>query len=166
MHLKHSIQELLLQLLDVLQDLSDRQYTAPIDLLSGATIGQHVRHVVEFFQELDHGYEEGRVNYDRRKRNHVLEVDRCLAIRLLEDTALAVDKPDKDVVLVAHLSTADTEPVILQTNYFRELLYNIEHTVHHMALLRIGISSVTKIMLPANFGVAASTLKFRQTCAQ
>ncbi len=166
MHLKYPIQELLLQLRDVLENLSDGQYTAPADLLSGATIGQHIRHVVEFFQEMAYGYEDGTVNYDRRSRNPVLETNRCLAIHLLAATALAVDRPDKDLMLVAHLSPGDTEPVVIRTNYFRELLYNIEHLVHHMALLRIGINGVAKIVLPDNFGVAASTLKFRQTCAQ
>jgi len=166
MHLKYPIQELLLQLQDVLENLSDKQYAAPVDLLSGATIGQHVRHIVEFFQELARGYDEGTVNYDRRNRNHVLEINRCLTIHLLADTALAMDRPDKDLVLVAHLSTTDAEPVVIRTNYFRELLYNIEHLVHHMALLRIGINEVSKIELPGHFGVAASTLKFRQTCAQ
>ena len=166
MHLKNATQELLRQLRGVLEDLSDKQYTAPVDLLSGATIGQHVRHIVEFFQELARGYEEGTVNYDRRNRNHGLEIDRCFALRLLAETGLAVDRPDKDLMVVAHLYPGDDEPVLIRTNYYRELLYNIEHIVHHMALLRIGIDNVAKIVLPVNFGVAASTIKFRQTCAQ
>ncbi len=166
MHLKHPIQELLLQLQDVLENLSDRQYATPVDLLSGATVGQHVRHIIEFFQELITGYENATVNYDRRNRNLVLETDRREVIDLLSAMTLAVDLPDKDLLLVAHLSLEDAEPVVIRTNYFRELLYNLEHTVHHMALLRIGISQVTAITLPAHFGVAASTIKFRQTCAQ
>jgi hypothetical protein len=166
MHLKYPIQELLLQLRDVLENLSDMQYAAPVALLSGASIGQHIRHVVEFFEELAHGYENGTVNYDRRNRNHLLAMNRSLAIHLLSETALAVDRPDKDLLLIAHLSTTDAEPVVIRSYYFRELLYNIEHLVHHMALLRIGINEVSKIELPGHFGVAASTLKFRQVCAQ
>jgi hypothetical protein len=166
MQLKHPIQELLLQLQDVLENLTDRQYAAPVDLLSGATIGQHVRHIVEFFQELIHGYKDGTVNYDRRNRNPILEVDRCLVIDLLSETALGVNRPDKDLLLVARLSSGESEPVIIRTNYYRELLYNIEHTVHHMALLRIAVNAVSTISLPPDFGVAASTIKFRQTCAQ
>jgi hypothetical protein len=165
MHLKYPIQELLLQLRDVLANLSDSQYAVRVDLLSGATIGQHVRHVVEFLQVLIQGYEDGTVNYDRRSRDPLLEINRCLAIRLLSETALVVDRPDKDLVLVAHLSSGDAEAIVVRTNYFRELLYNIEHMVHHMALLRIGINAVAEMLLPAHFGVAASTIKFRQTCA-
>jgi hypothetical protein len=166
MHLKYPIQQLLLQLQDVLERLPDKQYATPVDLLSGATVGQHVRHIVEFFQELDKGYESGTVNYDRRSRSHKLETDRTLAISRLSETALAVDRPDKDLALMAHLSAGDDEPVVIRTSYFRELVYNIEHMVHHMALLRVGIAVVAKMPLPAQFGVAASTLKSRQTCAQ
>ena len=166
MHLKYPVQELLLQLRDVLENLSNTQYAAPVELLSGASIGQHVRHIVEFFEELALGYENGTINYDRRNRNHLLEINRYLAIQLLSGMMFAVDRPDKDLLLVAHLSSTDAEPVVIRTNYFRELLYNIEHMVHHMALLRIGINEVAEIELPGHFGVAASTLKFRQACAQ
>ena len=166
MHLKYPIQQLLGQLQEVLENLSDHQYTAPVDLLSGATIGQHVRHIVEFFQELDRGYESGTVNYDRRSRSHILEISRALAISQLMETALAVDRPDKSLELTTYVTAIDTGQVVIRTNYFRELLYNIEHMVHHMALLRIGIAIVSKVSLPAEFGVAASTIKFRQACAQ
>ena len=166
MHLKYPIQQLLRQLQEVLESLTDHQYTVPIDLLSGATIGQHVRHIVEFFQELDKGYDSGAVNYDRRSRSHLLEINLSYAISQLSETALAVDRQDKDLALIAHLTPEDVGPVVIRTNYFRELLYNIEHMVHHMALLRIGIAAVAEISLPAQFGVAASTIQFRQTCVQ
>ena len=166
MHLKYPIQELLLQLRDVLEELSNLQYSEPVALLSGASIGQHFRHILEFFEELIHGYEYGSVDYDQRKRNLLLEINRCHAMELLTEAAFAVDKPDKDLLLMTRLSPTNPEPVVIRTNYFRELLYNIEHMVHHMALMRIGINAVSAIELPGHFGVAASTLKYRQTCAQ
>ena len=166
MHLNYSIQKLLLQLQDVLESLTDDQYASPVDLLSGATTGQHVRHIVEFLQELDNGYESGTVNYDRRLRSHVLETNRFLAIGLLTERIVGMDWPDKELVLMAYVSPGDAEQVSIRTTYFRELLYNIEHMVHHMALLRVAITVIANQTLPAAFGVAASTIKFRQTCAQ
>jgi hypothetical protein len=166
MPLKTPIQQLLRQLLDVLENLSDTQYSVSVELLSGATIGQHIRHIVEFFQELDKGYAVGTVNYDRRNRSHVLEMNRSLAVRQLSQMVHSIDRPEKDLVLIAHLVAGDVEPIVVPTNYSRELLYNMEHIVHHMALLRIGISAVTALSLPPQFGVAASTLQYRQTCAQ
>jgi hypothetical protein len=35
-----------------------------------------------------------------------------------------------------------------------------------MALIRIGINEVADIVLPENFGVASSTVKHKQQCAQ
>jgi hypothetical protein len=66
---------------------------------------------------------------------------------------------------VIYDDTAD-EPIIISTNYFREVAYNIEHTIHHMALIRVGINETTNILLPENFGVASSTIKYRKQCAQ
>jgi len=166
MQLSPPIQQLFRQLLNVLEDLSDTQYSLPVDLLSGATIGQHIRHIIEFFEELNKGYVNGTVNYDRRSRSLALEVTRSLAISQLSAMLHSVDRPEKGLLLMTHLSGGDTTPVIIPTNYSRELLYNMEHIVHHMALLRIGITAVTTLPLPTQFGVAASTLQSRQACAQ
>jgi hypothetical protein len=166
MNLKHPILHLLSQLQLVLERLSDTQYTAPVDVLSKATIGQHVRHVVEFFLELNKGYLPGTVNYDGRKRDLQIETSRQLAIRKLAEISQGLGKPDKALLLVADLSADGAEPFMVSTNYYRELIYNLEHTVHHMALLRIGIGAVSDIVLPERFGVAVSTIQYRQTCAQ
>ncbi|MBS1575551.1 MAG: hypothetical protein JST09_09640 [Bacteroidetes bacterium] len=42
------------------------------DSLSGAAIVGHVRHVLEMFVCLQQGYETGMVNYEKRKRDKLL----------------------------------------------------------------------------------------------
>jgi hypothetical protein len=59
-----------------------------------------------------------------------------------------------------------TGVVAIPSNYYREIAYNLEHTIHHMALIRVGINEVSMIELPQDFGVAYSTIKYRQQCAQ
>jgi len=58
------------------------------------------------------------------------------------------------------------DPVHFDTNYYREVAYNLEHTIHHMALIKVGIREVSDMEIPENFGVASSTIKFRSACAQ
>jgi hypothetical protein len=56
--------------------------------------------------------------------------------------------------------------VSIPTNYYREVAYNLEHTIHHMALIRVGVNEVSSIVLPDQFGVAYSTIKYKEQCAQ
>ena len=58
------------------------------------------------------------------------------------------------------------KPIRISTNFYREIAYNLEHTIHHMALIRVGISEVSNIRLPEDFGIATSTVKHRKQCAQ
>lgn len=157
---------LLSQLKELLEGLTDEQYCRKIGVLSDASIGQHIRHVIEFFQELEKGYKTGLINYDARKRNYTLETRRLVAINELTEIAAVVAKEDRVLALATDFSSEDGTSCEVHTNYQRELVYNLEHTIHHMALLRIGVRVVVTTELPENFGVAMSTLKYRNVCVQ
>ena len=154
------------QLSASLEQLSVEEYSRPCKILFNASIGQHVRHIIELYICLFSGYNTGEVNYDERKRDMRIETDKDLANELIFMIATHLGKPDKELVLhtPCHETTAGTFAV--KTNYYRELIYNHEHTVHHMALIRIGINEASTITLPESFGVAVSTIKYRRSCAQ
>lgn len=166
MKLKEPISNLLEQLQYVLDGLTNEQYAQPVKILSGSTTGQHTRHILEFFIELNQGYLSGIVNYDKRLRNRMIETDKDFAVQTLRKIEAGLDKPDRELLLHAEYADHDAEPIPVFTNYLRELVYNLEHMVHHMALIRIGVNAVADLEIPESFGVAASTLKFRKACAQ
>ena len=57
--------------------------------------------------------------------------------------------------------------VKVETSFDRELLYAIEHTIHHMAIIKMGILlHYPNITIPKNFGVAESTIQYKSSCAQ
>ncbi|MDN3585969.1 hypothetical protein QWY86_04775 [Pedobacter aquatilis] len=171
MKLKQPLENLLYQFGNVLSELNNHQFTSSITVLSGSTIGQHTRHILEFFIELNNGYDSGVVHYDQRKRNHAIESNNAFALEQLQNIISTLEKPNKVLILKADYDSSDDRRVDatdleITTNYFRELAYNLEHTVHHMALVRIGINEVSSLELPTQFGVAGSTLKFREACVR
>jgi hypothetical protein len=158
----HDLRKLLLQ-------LDDAKYVQPIQLLSGNTIGMHVRHIIEFYQCLLFNYDTAFVNYDARKRDYTIETNVEHSIVMLDKiVSLCLQlNADKPMILKIQLSD-DNEAVEANTTYFREIIYNIEHTIHHLAILKIAIiSTFPKVQLHKNFGVAASTIQYQQSvCAQ
>ena len=73
MQLQQSIQNVFVQISESLEQLTCEQYCKPSKILFGATIGQHVRHIIELFICLDNGYGTGVVNYEKRKRDILLK---------------------------------------------------------------------------------------------
>ena len=164
--LQKAINNVFLQLTASGGQLTDEQYVHQCQTLTGATIGKHVRHVIELFQSLQNGYEHGIVNYDSRKRDSRIENEKQLALSLLNEIRADLNKKDKDLSLETSYDEDSGEVVFIKTNYNREIVYNLEHAIHHMALIRIGINEVSSVELPENFGVAPSTIRYRQECAQ
>ncbi len=155
MILLRNIEITLNELAKVISRIHADDYTRPCSSLSNSTIGQHTRHVIELFQCLQNQYETGTINYDLRERNKVIENDVTFACLCIEGIKSRLDMPDKDLIL-------DGEQGGFNTNYFRELLYNLEHCIHHQALLKVALNEFKCYEVSEEFGVAPSTLKYRQ----
>jgi len=166
MLLKQPIQHVFVQLSETLDQLSNEEYVRPSTTLLNATIGQHVRHIIELFQCLEKGYKDGFVNYEKRERDFKIETDKGLASVLLKEVYKNIEKPNKEIILEAEDYCDAIKIISIPSNYYRELVYNLEHTIHHMALIRVGVNEVSSVALPEEFGVAYSTLKYRKECAQ
>ena len=166
MLLKNSVRKVFAQLTESLIALSDAEYVHPCKALSDGSIGQHVRHIVELFLCLENGYETGLVNYEKRNRDHSIETNKSIAIRAMQDIFNRLDRPNSELRIQAGDYDDSDGIVDIPTNYYREIAYNLEHAIHHMALIRIGINEISSLELPGEFGVAYSTIKYRQECAQ
>ncbi len=166
MELQKTLSQVFLQLSQSLNQLGDGQYCCPCANLSGNTIGKHVRHIIEMFQCLESGYGNGEVDYEKRKRDHLIETDKHFALGLLREIIWQIDKENKALTLLLYYGDSADQPEKIATNYYREIAYNLEHTIHHMALIRIGLNELCDIRLDDSYGVAPSTLKYRKRCAQ
>lgn len=144
--------------------ISQTSYCQPLTKLSGSTVGQHTRHFIEFYQCLAEQMEgdENRLNYDLRRRDHRIETDARFALVVIETLEKQLPGlPWRLKMEVEHTDYRLGMSARIRSSAERELLYNIEHTIHHFALIKIGLSIVEPgLELPPHFGVAASTLQY------
>jgi hypothetical protein len=157
---------ILSQLENALSQISDHDFSRPSRVLSNSTMGQHLRHTLEFFICLQSGFEKGVVNYDKRAHDKLIESDKFIALSSIQRIKTFVQSKNEDQPLKLEVGYEkhSEDCVTIETNYFRELTYNIEHAVHHMAIMKIGIREVADyVTLPPDFGIAVSTIRHKQT---
>lgn len=142
--------------------LNDDQYTEPLAVFSNGTLGQHYRHIIELFQILVNNYDFGIVNYDNRIRDLRLENNRIFALEAIKKILANISRPDKNLYIQS-LMFGESE---VTSSYNRELLYNIEHCIHHQAMIKIGFSTLDVMPLNAHFGLAPSTIQYKEACAR
>ena len=165
MKLVNACNEILLQLSDLVHSLTDEDFKRPVAALSNSTIGQHLRHTLEFFICFEQGCNTGVINYDRRSHDKAVETDRQLAAQTIGRILSFVSnlEEDKSVRLEVNYDLDKEEFEILESTTARELVYNIEHAVHHMAIMKIGINEIAPyVKLPSGFGIVASTIRHKQ----
>lgn len=159
-------QHILVQLKDVLLRFSNVEYTRELQIFSGASIGQHARHILEFYVCLISSQDSDSINYDLRERDQRIESNVDFCINKISETieALSHLSTDKNICLKG---VQGGENITVNTTFKRELLYAIEHTVHHMAIIKMGILlNFPSVSIPENFGVAESTIQYKNSCAQ
>ncbi|WP_255557665.1 hypothetical protein [Flavobacterium taihuense] len=94
-----SINNSLDELIELLNQLSKEEYLEPCFELSGSSIGEHTRHIVEMFQCLNRNYNSGIVNYDKRDRNKLIQTNTDFAIQAILDVKDGILKENKNLEL-------------------------------------------------------------------
>ncbi len=145
--------------------LAPKEYVFESGLLTRTTIGQHIRHILEFYVCLIKGSKHGLVNYDQRERNLSLETDQEYATHLID--AICIDLVELNykasMQLVGNFSTSDIENAVLETSFKRELAYCLEHSIHHQALIKIAlIEQNLDHLINERFGVAPPTIRYKE----
>ena len=156
-----TIEHTLSELSHVIGQLKPLDFSKPLSVLSNASIGQHTRHSIEMFQCLLKGYDSGEFSYDNRERNLLLETDIAFAQHHLKLICSEINLPNKTLTSTYNLGESIVQ---VETNFFRELVFNLEHCIHHNALIRIGVNDISEVLISEHFGVAPSTLEYRKSC--
>lgn len=158
------------QLTGLLEQMSDDQYSTSLSVFSGATIGKHYRHIIEFFQSVSLADQTDTICYDNRLRDTRIESSRDFAMELLKDLQQEFTQIDnsKELTLIGDLNTEEGfSNTMMLTSLLREFHYAVEHAIHHMAILKMGIrQAYPELKIADEFGVAPSTLRYQATSAK
>ncbi|MEM6299123.1 MAG: hypothetical protein AAF740_10600 [Bacteroidota bacterium] len=144
--------------------LTDEQYARPLALLSESSPGMHIRHILEFYECLINQAPQGVICYDKRKRDKTLETSIQEALRRTTQIEESVKK-QKSLLLQLEVCTPDgSHTQRIPTNWERELSYNLEHAIHHLAILKVGMKyHLPEVELVKDLGVAPATFRFRES---
>ncbi|MEO6000149.1 MAG: hypothetical protein ABIN89_25145 [Chitinophagaceae bacterium] len=161
--ISHPLSDQLNDLHKLLNVLQTKDYVFSSVMLGNISIGQHIRHIIELIQCLQQGHNGGCVNYDNRKRDFRIETDRQFAIECIEDCIHNLVPNDRPLLLIQDNDLLKS----VNTSYYRELIYNSEHAIHHMALIRVALREMNLDLVSEHFGVAPATIKHHEeVCAQ
>lgn len=152
---------LLDQAISLIRNQPQEKYDHACKEVFSSTIGQHIRHCVEHYEEFLTAVAEQRdLDYEKRPRDLRLETDPAEALRRLAAIHFSLGGISAQSRHLGVLDTGAEAPS--QSSTAREMQYLLSHTVHHFALIAV-IGAHSGISVPRDFGIAPSTLKHRKS---
>lgn len=168
------------QAAELVDRLDDGFYARSEPIFYNSTIGGHLRHCLEHYESFTQGLVQGRIDYDVRHRDEMVENRTQVAyqrIATIVAALLAIEAqgPIQSRELLVKMDcggsrecaeapgTAAEETMWQLSSVGRELQFLVSHTVHHFAMIR-GICQSAGGELSEHFGMAPSTLRYREQC--
>jgi len=161
--IKYNIQKLE-EVRKLIQEIPDGLYLEKAEIISDSTIGQHFRHIIEFYLAIINVKGET-ICYDDRIRDLRIETDKEFALEVISKITGRIFKLNSNhgIVLRANYGEKVNEIIYLSSSLHRELAYALDHCIHHLAIIKIAISqTLWKIKLDPNLGVAPSTIRYKK----
>jgi len=153
--LQHSL-HILERIEDMLHGIGEENYCRRHVHSFDATVGEHVRHVIEFYQLYIQSSEAQVLDYNNRERNTVLENDPNAAIAAItkireELTELVETKGDGDISVISDSGA------VCSSSRARELEFLGGHTIHHNAII-VSMCESMSVSVDSEMAFAPSTL--------
>lgn len=155
------------QMIELLDKLDEKIYSKPVALFNGSSIGQHFRHILDFYVCLFKGVNDGRVDYGNRQRDVLMETSPRYAQEILNEIiekTVQLSEAQALTILADFSSDFNENRPFVHSTIGRELMYAYDHAVHHLAMIKMGLKTVIpEFEIDRNIGVAPSTIKHWKT---
>lgn len=155
------------QIINILKQIDTEEYCRSLELFNGSSLGQHFRHILDFYNCLLNGFTTGIIDYALRDREANIENDTTAAIQAFLIINQKVEQLNEQQTLQVKADFVGHDGVmqpLVQSSVGRELMYAYDHALHHLAIVKIGIKiALPHICLDKDIGVAPSTLRYKKT---
>ncbi len=155
-------------IIQLLGKLDNTSYKQPLEIFNGSSLGQHFRHILDFYNCLVRDEAKGLIDYASRERDPKVEVDTAVASAAFLNISAKVHQMDieQTIQVKADFSEIIDKKPVVQSSLGRELMFAYDHALHHLAMIKIGLqTNFPHICIDEKLGVAPSTLKFQKGSA-
>lgn len=159
--------EVLLQVEQLVKACNKHNYNQP-STHSSSGIGRHVRHILDHFIAVEKGLTEGKIDYNLKTRDSIVESEPTMALQSVEHfkrwLSGLLEFKDQPVAVESEISVSGMVSVEVQSMLSREFCYLINHTVHHVAYATL-LGKQNGIRFSEDLGMAPNTASFLRTQA-
>ena len=125
-------------------------------------VGRHVRHVADHFRAFESGIVTGTIDYNERRRES--ELEQCANLGLAEiqeirENLKFVQASFQTVSVESEISCIQRDSRLCESTFDRELMYLINHTIHHVAYASLLLQQFG-LTPDASLGYAPATATF------
>lgn len=160
--LKQALLNSLAQALDLISIIDNLDEKRKSETYIEAGIGRHIRHIADHLQALLPAIESGIMDYNLRRRGHRCETDISIGRSLLEELYKkyeTLDYSERALEVISEVDVTMCQTSKFQSNLSREILYLINHTIHHTAYISL-LAKTQEIEVPSSIGLAPATATF------
>ncbi len=125
-------------------------------------IGKHVRHIIDHYWAFQQSVIDGQMNYSLRHRDTEIERDPKIALAALSvfsDWLVESELENNDVIVESEVSIENESSAYVSSSYYRELVFLIGHTYHHLAYANL-LAKIMGISTPDHIGIAPATATY------
>lgn len=154
------------QLKSIIQNTDSSIFTR--STLHHSSVGKHVRHSLDHYDNFFTGFHTGELDYDKRSRDLKTEQSPTVALQRIEALTMKLEalEPTWDplqpiFVKTFFLGQKESERKYVGSTLGRELIFLHHHFIHHLAFIRLLAHN--EIPFSNEFGKAASTVEFERS---
>ncbi|MFT5163676.1 MAG: putative damage-inducible protein DinB [Alteromonadaceae bacterium] len=154
--------EALAQIGVIIDATIEKQTATGQNIYQVSRLGSHVRHVVDHFLALQKGLTTQVIDYNQRNRDSIIQTDINAGAQAIEgiiEQLSQMPSTDFKVSVICEIDCSVTLSEQFDSTLRRELLYLINHTIHHTAYVKLLVKPYG-VTLADPIGIAPGTATF------